>query len=259
MCCPTYTLWLQVCWEKGWGLGVYSERAREVSPPDPLEQRKEWLVSYLEEGYSSTLSMSLWFLQASFQILKYRCCSNFSLQCVQSPTWVWLLATPWPGAHQASLSLTISQNFSKFKSIASVMLSSHLILWCPHLLLPSIFPSIRDLSIESAICVRWPNYWSFIISPSNEYSELISLRIDWFHLLAVKAAFRSFSSTTVWRHQFFGILLLYGPAFTTVHDHWDNHSLDYMDLVGRVMSLLFSTLSGFVIAFLPRRNCLLIS
>ena len=91
----------------------------------------KWLVSCLEEGYSPPLSMNLWFLQASLQFLKYRCHFNFSLQCVQSPTWVWLFATPWPAAHQASLSLTISQNLSKFKSIASVMPSHPLKPLCP--------------------------------------------------------------------------------------------------------------------------------
>ena len=105
----------------GGAWGSYSERTREVSPPGPWEQRKQWLLSCLEEGYSSPLSMNLWFLQASFQFLKYRCRLNFSLQCVQSPIWVWLFATLWPAAHQVSLSLTISRNLSKFKSIASVM------------------------------------------------------------------------------------------------------------------------------------------
>ena len=91
-------------------------------------------------------------------------------------------------AHQASLSLTISWSSPKFMSIASVMPSSHLILCCPLLLLPSILPSIMDFSNESAVHIRWPKYWSFSfsISPSNEYSRLISLKIDWFNLLALQ-------------------------------------------------------------------------
>ena len=165
-CCPIYTLWLQVCWEEGWDLGVLFSKGQRGQSSWCLGT-KERVAGFLSgRKVFITLPMSLWFLQALFQILKYRCHLNFSLQ---SPTWVWLFATPWPGAHQASLSLTISANLSKFKSIASVMLSSHLILWCPHLLLPSIFPSIRDFSIETAICIRWPNYCNFIIIPSNEF------------------------------------------------------------------------------------------
>ena len=105
---------------------------------------------------------------------------------VQSPSHVQLLVTPLTAACQASLSLTISWSLPKFMSIASVMPSSHLILWLPLLLLPSIFPSIRDFSNESAVHIRWWKYWSFrfSINPSNENSGLTSLQIDWFDLLA---------------------------------------------------------------------------
>ena len=98
-----------------------------------------------------------------------------------SSSYVWLFVTPQTAAHQASLSLTISQSLPKFVFIASVMRSSHIILWCPLLLLPSIFPSIRDFSNEFSVCIRWPKYWSFSfsINPSSEYSSLISLKIDW--------------------------------------------------------------------------------
>ena len=107
---------------------------------------------------------------------------------VQSPSHVQLLVTPLTAACQASLSLTISQSLPKFMSIASVMPSSHLILWCPLLLLPSICPSIRDFSNESVVCIKWPKYWSFNFSiiHSNKYSGLISLKTDWFDLLAVQ-------------------------------------------------------------------------
>ena len=127
---------------------------------------------------------------------------------VQSPSRVWLFAIPWTAAYQASLSLTISWSLPKFMSIALVMPSSHLILWCPVPLLPSIFPSIRVFSNEPAVG-KWPKYWSFSfnISPSNEYSGLISFKItDWISLLS-KGLSGVFSSTTVWRHQFFGTLL----------------------------------------------------
>ena len=101
-----------------------------------------------------------------------------------------------------------SWSLPKFISIASVTPSGHLILWCPLLLLPSIFPSIRDFSKELSVHIRWPKYWSFSFSigSSNEYSGLISLKIDWFDLLAVQGLSRVFSSTTVRRHQFFGAL-----------------------------------------------------
>ena len=106
---------------------------------------------------------------------------------VQSLRRVRLFATPWTAAHQASLSITNSQSLSKLMSIDLVMPSSHLILCCPVLLLPSIFPSIRVFSKESVLHIRWPKYWSFSfhISSSNEYSGLISFRIDCFDLLAV--------------------------------------------------------------------------
>ena len=106
--------------------------------------------------------------------------------------------------NHASLSFTISQSLLKFMSIESVMLSNHLIL-CHPLLLPSIFPSIRYFSNELAPHIRWPKFWSFSfsISPSNEYSELISFRIDWFDLLAVQGNSRVFSNTTVQKYQFF--------------------------------------------------------
>ena len=118
-------------------------------------------------------------------------------------------ATPWTAAHQASLSLTISQSLPKFISIESVMPSSHLILCLPFLLLPSIFPSIRIFSsgLLSVLHIRWPKYWnfSFSISPSNEYSALISLRMDWLGLLAIQGTLKSLlqhhsSKTSVRRH-----------------------------------------------------------
>ena len=132
---------------------------------------------------------------------------------VQSPSRVHLFATPWTAAHQASLSLIISQNLPKFMSIASVMPSSHLNLWLPLVILSSIFPSIRDFSSELAAWIRWPNYWSFSfsISPSNEYSGLIFLKIDWFDHLAVQGTFRillqnhSSKVSILWHSAFFTV------------------------------------------------------
>ena len=118
---------------------------------------------------------------------------SYGIVVVQSPRCVSLFVTPWTIARQASLSLTISRSLPKFMFIASVVPSSHLILWCHLLLLPSIFPRTGDFSNELSVHVRWPKYWSFSfsISPSSEYSVLISLKIDWFALLAVQRTFNS--------------------------------------------------------------------
>ena len=132
------------------------------------------------------------------------------------------LATPWTAAHQTSLSFTISWSLLKLMSIESVMPSNHLILCCPLLLLPSVFPSIRVFSSESALPIRWPKYWSFSfsISSSKEYSWLISFRIDWFDLLAVQGTLKIFSKDSSQREKlgqefpsFFSLLLSSLPFF----------------------------------------------
>ena len=129
---------------------------------------------------------------------------------VQSLSRVRLFVTPWTAGHQASLYITYSRSLLKLMSIESIMPSYHLILCHPLLLLlPSIFPSIRVFSHESALRIRWPQYWgfSFSICPSNEYSGVISFRMDWLHLLAVQGLSRVFSNTTVQKHQFFSTQL----------------------------------------------------
>ena len=112
---------------------------------------------------------------------------------VQLPSCVWLFVTPWIASHQPSLSLFISWSLPKFLSIESVMLSNHLFLYHPLLLLPSVFPSMRVFSNELALCVWWPKYWSFSlnISPSKDYSGLISFKIDWFDFLAVQGILKN--------------------------------------------------------------------
>ena len=131
----------------------------------------------------------------------------------QSPSHVLLFATPWTAVFQASLSHTISQSLLKFIFIASVMPSSHLILWHYVLLLPLICPSIRNYSDESYVCIRWPKYWSFSFSfsPSSEYSGLVSLKIDWFGLFAVHGTFRS-----LLQHHSLKALILWHSAFFPV-------------------------------------------
>ena len=135
-------------------------------------------------------------------------------------------ATPWTAAHQASLSLTISQSLPKFMSIESVMPSNHLILCCPLLLLPSIFPSTTVFSNESALHIRWPKYWSFSISPFSEYSGLISFRIDWFDLLAVQKTLKSSPTLQFKSINSSALSFFHSPTLTSIHDHWKNHSLD---------------------------------
>ena len=126
------------------------------------------------------------------------------ISSVQLLSHVQLFVTPWTAAHQASLSITNSQSLLKLMSTESLIPSNHLILCCPLLLLPSIFPSIRVFSNESVLRIRWPKDWSFSfsISLSNEYLGLISFRIDWFNLFAVQGTLRVFFNTTVQKHQY---------------------------------------------------------
>ena len=146
---------------------------------------------------------------------------------------VWLFVTPWSAAFQASLSFTVSWTLLKFMSIDSVMPSNYLILCHPFLLLPSIFPSVRVFDNELVLCIRWLKYWSFSvsfsISPSNVYSGLISFRIDWFDFLAVQGALKSLLQHHSSKASLV-LSLLYGPSLTSVHDCWESHNLDYMDL-----------------------------
>ena len=140
-----------------------------------------------------------------------------------------LFVTPWTAARQTSLSITNSQSLLKLMSIESVMPSNHLILCRPLLLPPSIFPSIRVFSNESVLHIRWPKYWcsSFSICPSNEYSGLISFRIDWLDLLAGQGTLKSLlqhhssKASILWRSAFF-----YSTTLTSIHDYWENHTFD---------------------------------
>ena len=187
----------------------------------------------------------------------YTCSSS-----VQLLSCVCFFAIPWTAAHQDSLSITNSQSLLKFMSIESVMPSNHLILCCPLLLLPSIFLSIRVFSIESVLCIRWPKYWSFSfsISPSNEYSGLISFRMDCLDLFALQGTLKNLhqhhsSKASILRHSAFFIVQLSHSYLTT----GKTIALTRWTFVGKVMSLLLNMLSRLVIAFLPRSKCLLIS
>ena len=173
------------------------------------------------------------------------------LSCIQH------FATTWTAACQASLSFTISQSLLKLMYIESVMPSNHLILCRSLLFLLSIFPSIRVFSNESGLCIRWPKYWSFsfIISTSNEYSELISFRIDCFDLLAVQGTLKSLlqhhssKASMICHSAIFMVQISYSYMTTG-----KTIALTIQTLAGKVMSLLFNMLSRFVIAFLPRNK-----
>ena len=161
---------------------------------------------------------------------------------------------PQTAAHQASLFSTIYQSLLKLVSIKSVMPSNHLILCCPLLFLPLIFPNIGVFSSESALYIRWPKYWSFSfsISPSNEYSGLIFFTIDWFHPSAVRGTLKSLLqqqnlNASLHHSAFFMVQLSY-PYMT----NGKARALTRQTFVGKVMSPLFNMLSRFVKAFLPR-------
>ena len=180
-----------------------------------------------------------------------------------------LFVTPWTAACQASLSITPGfpvhhqlLEFTQNMSIESVMPSNHLILCCPLLLPLSFFPSMRVLSNESALCIRWPKYWnfSFDISPSKEHPGLISFRMDWLDLLEVQGTLKSLlqhrsSKASILLCSAFFIVQLPHPYMTT----GKTIALTRLTFVGKVMSLLFNMLSRLVITFLPRSKCLLIS
>ena len=151
--------------------------------------------------------------------------NQFSSVAQSCPT----LMTTWPATHQASLSITNSQGLLKLMSIEAVMPSNHLILCRPLLLLPPIFPSIRVFSKESVLHIRWPKDWSFSfsISPSNEYSGLISFRIDQLDLLAVQGTLKSLLNTPQFKSiNYSELSFLYGPTLTSIPDYWKNHSFD---------------------------------
>ena len=178
-------------------------------------------------------------------------CSQFTQLCqtLGNP-----MSTPgFPVHHQL---LDLAQTHVE---IELVMPSNHLILCCPLLLLPSVFPSIKVFSKESVLHIRWPKYWSFSfsISPSNEYSGLISFRIDWFDLLTVQGTLKSLlqhhssKASILWLSAFFIVQLLH-PHMTT----GKTTALTRWTFVGKIMSLLFNMLSRLVITFLPRSKCL---
>ena len=202
-------------------------------------------------------------MRALLAILRLKCpWQTGKFSSVQSLSHVRLFATPWTTARQASLSITNSRSLLKPMCIESVMPSNHLILCCPLLLLPSIFPHIRVFSNESALSIKWPKYWSFSfsISPSKEHSGLISFRMDCLDLLAVQGTLKSLlqhhsSKASILQPSAFFIVQLSHPYMTT----GKTIAFIRQTFVDKVMSLLFNMLSRLIITFLPRSKSLLIS
>ena len=227
---------------------------QHARPPCHHQHLKVWLIASL--SYTSPVNHDKAVIHERDQI-DYTTI-NFvvvhSLSCVQ------LFATPWTAVPQAYLSFTISQSLLILMPIESVMLSNHVIFCCPLLLLPSIFPNIRMFSNESALHIKWPKYWSFSISPSNEYSGLISFKINWFDLLAVQGTLKSLlqhhnSKASILQCSAFFIVQLSHPYMAT----GKTIALTLHNFFGKVVCLLFNMLPRFVIAFLPRNKQLLVS
>ena len=198
-------------------------------------------LSYLHQSVSHWCNNLPWLSEANSYLY-----TVFFFSSVQSLSRVWLFATPWIAAPQASLSITNSRSSLKLMSIELVMPSSYLILCCPLLLWPPIPPSIRVLSKESTLRMRWPKYWSFSfsISPSKEHPALISFRMDWLDLLAVQGTLKSLlqhhsSKASTLRCSAFFTVQLSHPYMTT----GKTIALTRRTFVGKVTSLLFNILS----------------
>ena len=223
-----------------------------------LEIKEELSRGSLVLGLNVFMNVHFWLCVCCVWFSLSQGCTSCLCACTISHfSHVWLFETPWTAVCQPSLSLTISRSLPK--SIALVMPCTPLILWHPLLLLPSNFPSIRDFSNGSTVCIRWPEYLSFSssISPSNEYSELISLKIDGLDFLAVSG--QQGILKTLLQYQFEGINSSALPFFTAQLSQiyvatGKTVALTLQTFVSRVMSLLFNTLSTFFIAILPRNK-----
>ena len=201
--------------------------ALSISKEEPLCRRSHYILT----PWVSSPPLPLYWL--------------YQFSSVQSLSHTWLFATPRTAAYQASLSITNSQRWPKLMSIKLVMPSNHLILYHPLFLLPSIFPSIRAFANESVLCIKWPNYWSFSfnISPSSEYSGLISFKIDCFDLLAIQGTLKSLlqhhsSKAAILQHPAFFMVQLLHLYMTT----GKSVDLTIRTFVGKVMSLPFNML-----------------
>ena len=249
-----------IWWPKYWSFSISINPSNEYS--ELISFRIDWFDLLADQGTLKSLQNHSWkvsILQNS-AFFVVQCSHPYTVS--QSLSCVRLFATPWNSACQACLSISNSQSLLKLMSIESVMPSNHLILCCPLLLPPSIFPSIRVFLKESVLCIRWPKYWSFSfsINPSNEYSGLIAYRMDWLNLLAIQGSLKSLlqhhtSKASILLCSAFFIVQLSHPYMTT----GKTIALTRWTFVGKIMSLLFNMLSRLVITFLPWSNHLLIS
>jgi len=240
----------------------FSVLDRYKSPNWCQERLYSFVFSY-QHAYYYYLKKIFFFENWRDVILVYECVLCYSwwtfpkylFSSVQSFSCVLFFATPWTVARQASLSITNSRGLFKLMSKELVMPSNHLILCCPLLLPPSIFPSISVFSNESVLHTRWPKYWScsFSINPSNEHPGLISFRVDCLDLLAVQETLKSLLQhhTSVLQHSAFFTVQLSHPYMTT----GKTIALTRRTFLGKVMSLLFNMLSRLVITFLPVIIC----
>ena len=186
------------------------------------------------------LFIAFWYIPESMQNFQKTFYTSVQFRSIQSLSHFWLFLNLWTAAHQDCLSITNYWSFLKLMFIQSVMPSNNVILCHPLLLLPSIFPSLRGFSNESAICIRWLKYWSFSISPSNEHTGLILFRMDWLDLLACQGTLKSLlqhhsSKISILQHSVFFMVQLSHPYMTT----GKTIALTRWTFVGKVMSLLF--------------------
>ena len=211
-----------------WGLQRAQSHPHLNFPPLASRTGREWISMVLSYPIGDSFEWQPWETNTLYSFYQNR----ETLCFVHSLSHVRLFATPWTAVRQVSLSFTISWSLLRLMSIDLMMPSNYLILCRPLLLLPSVFLSIRVFSNELALLIRWSKYWSFSfsISPSNEYSGLISFRIDWFDLLAVSGLSRVFSSTTIQSISSSVLSLLCGPTLIFIYDYCKNHSFDYVDL-----------------------------
>jgi len=224
---------LCIRWPKYWSFSFSINSSNEYS--GLISFRIDWFNLLAVQGtlessptphFKSINSLVLSFLYGPTLTSVHDYWKNHLFSSVQSFSSVQLFVTLWTAARQASLCITNFWSLLKLMSIESVMPSNHLILCHPLLLLPSIFPTISVFFNESLLCIRWPKYWSFSISPSSEYSGLISFRIDWLDLLAVQGTLKSSPTPQFKSISSLALSFLYSPTLTSTCDYWKNHSLD---------------------------------
>ena len=224
---------LCIRWPKYWSFSFSINSSNEYS--GLISFRIDWFNLLAVQGtlessptphFKSINSLVLSFLYGPTLTSVHDYWKNHLFSSVQSFSSVQLFVTLWTAARQASLCITNFWSLLKLMSIESVMPSNHLILCHPLLLLPSIFPTISVYFNESLLCIRWPKYWSFSISPSSEYSGLISFRIDWLDLLAVQGTLKSSPTPQFKSISSLALSFLYSPTLTFIHDYWKKHSFD---------------------------------